>query len=284
MSSLRQTTRKKAMKKPPKEFDPVKFKYLGKGAFSRVYRYDNYTVKIFVPGNDPKSEHSVYLEEKNMLARIVDIPHVPHLQYTGRLIMDGKKRSAIFFDYIEGYSLTNYILCCKETGWRIPEDDVIIFSRTLLKILVDLSEKNIVHQDIKPDNILFNKEDLNLIDFGLACVVRGKEKSVRCMPSHLQGTRQYMSPEKILLYQKKYPKVYQAADVWALGVTLFYLVNLYQPFSGRTRVELSDNILQNKREPFIYESEFMKTLIEKMLTHNYLERPTAEDLYGQYFV
>lgn len=83
----------------------------------------------------------------------------------------------------------------------------------LAKTLEILHEKlNIIHNDIKPENILFrkNNEDVLLIDYGLAIKYEGKKISI------IRGTRAYMSPEENmgLSYDK-------SADIWSLALTMF---------------------------------------------------------------
>jgi MAP/microtubule affinity-regulating kinase len=88
-----------------------------------------------------------------------------------------------------------------------------------------LHQQNIVHRDIKLDNILVEESTrmVKLIDFGFSVVVAGGQRlKVFC------GTPSYMSPE--IVRKNEYDG--KPVDVWALGVLLFVLLTGTFPFRG----------------------------------------------------
>ena len=85
-----------------------------------------------------------------------------------------------------------------------------------------LHENNIVHRDLKPENLLLTEtNNVKLIDFGLCSTEADKPMTNRC------GSAVYISPEA--LTQQQY--MGQPADVWAMGVILYALVDGSLPWN-----------------------------------------------------
>ena len=91
-----------------------------------------------------------------------------------------------------------------------------------LQALNYLHELQIVHRDLKTENILFskNKKFAKLIDFGFAKLCPRSEMT------EIKGTTYYMSPE---VYRGQYDK---RCDLWSVGVITFQLLSGYLPFMG----------------------------------------------------
>lgn len=125
--------------------------------------------------------------------------------------------------------------------------------------------KNMIHRDLKPNNILFlNKEqtEIVLIDFGISGFSNGniKEKiyagTIRFQPPEMASGTSFTSTPKI--------------DVWALGVILYYMIYNSFPFDGKNDKEVNKAIVfENVHfNPKIKISEECRDLIRNMLQKN----------------
>ena len=109
--------------------------------------------------------------------------------------------------------------------------------RTMLKVLEHLRDNNIIHCDIKDENIMIqiNGEEivsLKLLDFGLSFW----KKSIRT--DYIQGSPYYLAPETLTY------KTYNIdISVWAVFVLYFYIISNVYPFHGRNIKEIVNNIL-----------------------------------------
>lgn len=135
-------------------------------------------------------------------------------------------------------------------------------------------EPPIVHQDIKPDNILVDAYGRYLItDFGISTRIRSTlRKSVPSQSFSGAGTTSYMGPERF----GKTPLPIKASDIWFLGATLFELLTGNVPFDkGGGLIQKSGAEIPEIQEA--YSSE-LKTVIYACLSLETWNRPKAEQL------
>ena len=155
------------------------------------------------------------------------------------------------------------------TAWR--------FVRDVSGGLAYLHEKDIVHRDIKPDNVLIGEDGTFLItDFGVSLKMRStlRRNSTRQMQQgEMAGTIGYMGPE---LFGKK-PEAVKATDIWALGATLYELLSGELPFMGQGGVMQ----LHGAETPEIPEGygNDLQEVLEACMARDSWERPTAEQLH-----
>lgn len=119
----------------------------------------------------------------------------------------------------------------RRSGWSIPE--FLDLACRLAVILQVIHANSIVHQDVKPANIIFNPEtgEARITDFGIAVLSDGG-----IMPSlRMRGTLAYMAPEQSGRMNRA---IDHRADLYSLGITL------YEILTGRLPFDSSDDILE----------------------------------------
>ncbi|KAH7570386.1 hypothetical protein JRO89_XS05G0098400 [Xanthoceras sorbifolium] len=136
---------------------------------------------------------------------------------------------AILMEYMDAGTLDAVL---KTNGRPFSESSLVHIAYQVLKGLQYLHACNIVHLDIKPSNLLVDKDlNVKIADFGASKIMHFHEtnKPNSCDWTYV-GTYAYMSPER-LEYSCRYdPKYVYAGDVWSLGVTLLELFVGHFPF------------------------------------------------------
>lgn len=132
-------------------------------------------------------------------------------------------------EYCKGGSLIDLI----KKNKHFSEQSLAHIMRQLLSALAYLHAKNIVHRDIKLDNLVALHSDENngfssikIIDFGTATKITAQSKG------KIAGTRSYMAPE---VYQGK---LTVKSDVWSSGIFLYLLFTGKFPFQGNSLYDM----------------------------------------------
>ena len=160
----------------------------------------------------------------------------------------------LIIDYYPGGDLRFYL----EQNIQFNEKQIKFFVANIVLSLRYLRLNNILHRDIKPDNLVFDKKGyLNLTDFGISKKVKNnkiiKDKS---------GTPGYLSPEVLTGKNQTF-----SSDYFSLGIIIYELIFLERPFKGKTKQELAENILDNEIN-----------LTKDQLPNNFINSPNADNL------
>ncbi|CAD8196313.1 unnamed protein product [Paramecium octaurelia] len=162
---------------------------------------------------------------------------------------------------------------CKEGQLQIPSQpytnkQLIQFLNQMLSALDSIHQMNLVHRDIKLDNILVHEDgSFKLSDFGWATQI-SQIKPILC------GTTEYMPPEVV-----KNQIHDQKVDSWSLGVVLYILTHCRKPFVAKTDRELIKLISENEIKIDTSLDENLQILIQALLTKDPAYRPNIQQLY-----
>ena len=118
-------------------------------------------------------------------------------------------------------------------------------------------EHGILHRDIKPGNILLDKNgEPHLTDFGLARLLDTQSSVTRTID--VLGTPSYMAPEQAA---GEHAKISKATDVYGLGAVLYQLLTGHPPFSGGTTYQTIQLLLDTEpRQPRFWNRKIARDL------------------------
>ncbi|ETE62626.1 Serine/threonine-protein kinase 17A, partial [Ophiophagus hannah] len=163
--------------------------------------------------------------------------------------------------------------CVAEREDAFKEKDVKHLMRQILQGVSFLHQNNIVHLDLKPQNILLTCEsplgEIRIVDFGLSRIMKNNEELREIM-----GTPEYVAPEIL-----SYDPISTATDM-SIGVLTYVMLTGVSPFLGNDKQETFLNISQinvNYSEDFDLVSECAVDFIKSLLIKKPEKRATAEE-------
>lgn len=136
-------------------------------------------------------------------------------------VVPGDQRSCLYYlmTWHAGATLQSRL----DSGQHFPVSDVVRLGLSLLKAIAALHRLDIVHRDIKPDNVHLGQDGvLRVLDLGVAISLAERKPED---PIGLAGTPSYMAPE---LFENPEPST--GYDLYAAGVTLYYLLTRKYPY------------------------------------------------------
>jgi len=168
-------------------------------------------------------------------------------------IIDTENTFYIIMEYASNGDLFSRLDCGRMDETEAKEK----FKQIISAIRYCHEEKNVIHRDLKPDNVLFDSQNnIKIADFGLSEeFVPGEKLFTFC------GTPEYMAPEVFQGHKFDGPKV----DVWSLGVMLYEMLTATLPFPGTTWPHIIERVLHGKYYVPEYISQDCRDLLSKML-------------------
>ncbi|MFT3837780.1 MAG: serine/threonine-protein kinase [Myxococcaceae bacterium] len=228
--------------------------------------------------NDAESRNRFLLEAKAVAA--LTNKHVVEIWNYG-ILPDG--RQYLMMPLLEGEALDRYLSRMQ----TLPPAQALQIIEQALNALSEAHKKNIVHRDVKPGNIFLVREHtgellVKVMDFGLAAArpVAMPEGDGPAKASWVAGTPCYVAPE-----QAKGLVASPAADLYALGVTLYELLAGEPPFPDSPSQPVAELLRKHLSEPPPPIStkvsnlpEGVEELINSLLEKDPARRPASADL------
>ncbi|CAI2165467.1 2684_t:CDS:2 [Funneliformis geosporum] len=267
----------------------VILKKIGKGSFS--------TVKLAIDLNTCKKVAIKMIEIKGIqdserlkasVSREVELlKYINHPNIVGLLdTIDTPTHLCLVLEYVPGGELFDYV---NENYENSTEEESKHIFLQLVNIIEYLHENNIVHRDLKLENILIDSSSpdepiiIKLTDFGLAKFINKSSPilTTRC------GSEEYAAPELI----SGNPYDGRKTDIWSLGIILYALLVGYLPFNlepGQSRRQFFSKIIRadftfpdsqnetDSRRSRI--SDEAKNLVNRILQNNPQRRPTLSEI------
>src|ERR671936_3192195 len=241
---------------------------IGAGGMSTVYRaFDTVlerpvAIKLL---HREMSADSDQLERFRREARAVaqlSHPHIVGVIDAG----EDEGRPYIVFEYVEGETLKERI---RRMG-RLPMDEAIAYAIEIARALDCAHSHNIVHRDVKPQNVLIDSEgSAKVTDFGIARSLRDDGLTA---DGRVLGTTDYVSPEQALGHE-----VNGQSDLYSLGIVLFEMLTGDVPFQGENQVAVA---MKHVREQ-LPDVQIRRPEVSSALAA-VLDRATAKDLDQRY--
>ncbi|MGA8265990.1 MAG: protein kinase [Ignavibacteriaceae bacterium] len=157
----------------------------------------------------------------------------------------------IAMEFVDGKTLKSHISKIT-TGTGVPVDQAIDWIEQIAQGLKSAHDMNIVHRDIKTENVMINKDDrLKIMDFGLA-KIKSSEGVTKTRSS--LGTLSYMSPEQTHAIPADH-----RSDIWSLGVVFYEILTGELPFKSEHEAALL-YLISSEQPP-------SPNLLNKKITH-----------------
>lgn len=161
-----------------------------------------------------ESQAVAMLSHPNIMA-VYDVSKTEELEY-------------IVMELIDGITLKEYL----ERRGPLSSKEVTVFSTQIAKALEHAHSREIIHRDIKPQNIMLLRDGtLKVADFGIAHIANSQIDRAK---GEAIGSVHYVSPE-----QARGSDIDSRADLYSLGVVMYEMLTGRLPFEGETPVEVA---------------------------------------------
>lgn len=240
--------------------------FIGEGGMSRVWRALDQNTGKYVAIKVLREEYS---EDESFIRRFdreaqaasrMSHPNIVNLLDVG--VEDDGTRYLVM-EYVQGKTLKRFI---QESGALRPE----IAAQIIIRVLAALQhahQNGVVHRDIKPQNILIDKEGtVKVADFGIARMANAQ--TVSQTDESVMGSVYYFSPE-----QARGAAVDARSDIYSVGVVFYEMLTGKVPFTGDTPVAIAMQHLQTAPIPPAEVNPSVSSALDFVVLHAMEKKP-----------
>lgn len=211
---------------------------IGVGGMAVVYKaYDNIddrivAIKILKDEYLTNEEFKRRFKNESKAIAVLSHPNIVRVYN----VSFGDRLQYIVMEYVDGITLKEYIEQQRVIDWK----EAVHFTGQILAALQHAHDKGIVHQDIKPQNImLLHDGTIKVADFGIARFSRTDNDTTS---ENAIGSVHYISPE-----QARGEMTDDKADIYSVGVVLYEMITGQLPFQSDSAVSVA--LMQLQKEP-----------------------------------
>eukprot|EP00162_Nutomonas_longa_P012773 comp21258_c0_seq1/m.45452 comp21258_c0_seq1/g.45452 ORF comp21258_c0_seq1/g.45452 comp21258_c0_seq1/m.45452 type:complete len:454 (-) comp21258_c0_seq1:640-2001(-) len=261
----------------------VMIKTLGRGSFGKVKLCIDgqsgrpYAIKIIkrsllrkkkfgAPGKKSSENFTKIMREIAIMKKL-NHPHTVKLIE----VLDDPESEKLYMvlEYVEGGCVLSEH--DREQAVKFPLNKARSYFRDVVLGLEYLHSQNIIHHDLKPENLLVTSDDrIKIGDFGVSLITSddGDDTTME-----IPGTPAFVAPECIAgAFHGK------MADIWSLGVCLYQFVTGDTPFKGSNSIEMFENISSQTEEYPSHLPELLVDLLKRLLTKDPETRASLHDI------
>ncbi len=198
---------------------------LGRGGMGKVYRAEDIELNEEVALKLVKSEIATDKETIERFKNELKLARkIRHRNVGGMYeLMEAEGKPFITMEYVDGRDLKSAI----KKKERLTEQEAISIAKQVCEGLSEAHELGVIHRDLKPQNIMIDKENhAKIMDFGIARSIKAPGVTATGM---IIGTPNYISPE-----QAEGEEADHRSDIYSFGVILYEMVTGSVPFKGET--------------------------------------------------
>lgn len=263
---------------------------IGQGGYGAVFEAEHESIgqRAAIKVLDPKHSGERKVTERFLNeARATGIIRHPGLVKVYDYQKTADDLVCLIMEFLEGESLETCLARLRPKRERMPLPRALEIVRQVASALQAVHAANIVHCDLKPDNIFLvpdpavpGGERVKILDFGIAKFLTpalGQTTTTNL----ILGTPRYMAPEQCEGREEVTSKV----DVYALGILFYELLAGERPFNATTSAALLRQHITMKPPPLRERapgvSEDLAALVYDMLAKNYDERPSMDQVLAR---